>query len=266
MYRRALAVSAVAIALSTVAMSPMFAAASAATPSIVTIAQVQGSGATTPLFGQTVTVHGVVTAVLPGLGGVYLQSASSSGIAGASDGIFVAMRESSFSVGDLVGVTGEAGEKASQTQIVATSVSVIQAAAGLPAATPLPDSVVGAARESYEGMLVTPSGPYYLDSIDNREGSLVLSAGSKTADAATRLILDDGTAGVVTTQPFLGADTVIRPGDTLVAPQKALVLGAGASGYRLEPTIPLVASSDLSYKPKFTAASPRLGDAPVLAP
>ncbi len=266
MYRRALAASGAAIALSLVAMSPMFAATAATTPAVVSIAKVQGSGKTTPLAGQTVTVDGIVTAVLPGLGGLFVQSAIPSGIVGASDGIFVATKRASLSAGDLVSVTGVAGEVRKQTQIAARSVTLMKAGAGLPTVTPLPADVVGSAREAYEGMLVSPTGTYYLDATHDRAGSLVLSAGAATADPSNRIVLDDGTNAIVAIQPFLVADTAIRPGDTLVAPQRPLVLGAGASGYRLEPLVTLKPGTDLSYKPRFVAVTPRLGGAPTIAP
>lgn len=266
MYRRALAASGVAIALSLVAMSPMFAASASTGPAVVAIADVQGTGATTPLAGRTVVVHGVVTAVLPGLGGLYVQSATSSGIAGASDGIFVSTKNVAFSAGDLVSVSGVAREVKTQTELGSASVTLIQAGAGLPAVTALPDSTEGAAREALEGMLVAPAGSYYLDATENSTGSLLLSAGSATGTAANHVLLDDGTDATVSTQPFLLSDTVIRPGDTLVAPARGLVLGAGASGYRLEPVVQLKSSTGLAYKARFTAVSPRLGSAPTLAP
>jgi predicted extracellular nuclease len=243
----------------------MFAAASTP-PVAVPIADVQGTGASTPLAGHTVTVDGIVTATLPGLGGMYVQSAKSSAVAGASDGIFVRTRHIDVNCGDRVAVTGVAGEIASQTQIAADSVRLMRASVGLPAATPLPATVVGDAREAYEGMLVTPTGAYYLDAIDNPTGSLRLSAGSRQADAANRILLDDGTSAAVSTQPYLVPDSVITAGDTLVAPKRPLVLAAGASGYVLEPSMRLDPSSALSYKPKFSAATPRLGGAPTVAP
>jgi hypothetical protein len=69
------------------------------------IGQVQGSGASTPLGGQQVTVRGVVVGDLPGLSGFYLQDADGDGDSATSDGIFV---ESGVPVdlGDTVAVTG----------------------------------------------------------------------------------------------------------------------------------------------------------------
>src|SRR6185312_126685 len=89
-------------------------AALAATPDH-SIAQVQGTGSSTPLLGQTVTVEGVVTADYRGASnfrGLFIQSATSAGIAGASDGVFVYLTQAnpSVAIGDLVSVTGVAGE------------------------------------------------------------------------------------------------------------------------------------------------------------
>src|SRR5690606_18897950 len=137
-----------------------------------TIAEVQGTGAATPLSGQTVTVEGVVTgyyAAPSNYRGLYLQTAGSGGASdatpGASDGLFVYFNQAypPVAVGDLVRVTGTAGENGGQTQITATTASafeLLQAGAGLPEAAPLPDTVVGTAREAYEGMLVQPTGDY----------------------------------------------------------------------------------------------------------
>ncbi|MDF2576337.1 MAG: hypothetical protein K0S05_3249, partial [Agromyces sp.] len=56
-----------------------------------TIAQVQGTGASTPLSGATVTVEGVVTADhrVGGYAGFYIQTPGPDTTPGASDGIFV---------------------------------------------------------------------------------------------------------------------------------------------------------------------------------
>ena len=93
-------------------------AALAATPDH-SIAEVQGTGASTPLAGQTVTVEGVVTADYRGVSnfrGLFIQSASPAGIAGASDGLFVYLNQANpaVSIGDLVTVTGVAGENGGQ--------------------------------------------------------------------------------------------------------------------------------------------------------
>lgn len=298
--RRLAAVATAAIAalgLTSLVATPAFAA-----DVTHTIAEVQGTGATTPLGGQVVTVEGVVTgyyAAPSNYRGLYLQTAGSGGASdatpGASDGIFVYVNQAypAVSVGDLVKVTGTAGENGGQTQLSATTASafeLVQAGAGLPDATALPDTVVGDAREPLEGMLVQPTGDYRLASSHElyNFGSLWLSAGgelvksTETTDAgpaadaiaaanlARRLIVDDGysirvdNSQHVGEQPYFTAGTVVRNGDRFVAPAKAMVLGYGFNAWRLQPQVPITDASDASYKPTFETLNPRPATAPVV--
>jgi 5'-nucleotidase len=291
--RRLAAVATAAIAalgLSTLTATPAFAA-----DVTHTIAEVQGTGATTPLNGQTVTVDGVVTGyynAASGYRGLYLQSADSGGATdatpGASDGIFVYFNQLNpqVAIGDLIRVTGTPGEYQGQTQLTATTASayeLLEAGVGLPEATPLSDTVVGDAREAYEGMLVQPTGDYRLASSHElyNFGSLWLSAGgelvksTETTDAgpaadaiaasnlARRLIVDDGysirvdNSQHVGDQPYFTADVVVRNGDRFVPPAHAMVLGYGFDNWRLQPQVPLTDASDASYKPTFETLNPR---------
>jgi 5'-nucleotidase len=262
------------------------------------IAEVQGTGIETPFAGQSVTVQGVVTGDYRGVSnfrGMFIQSASSSGVSGASDGIFVYLNQAnpSVAIGDLVSVTGTAGENGGQTQISATAadqVTLVTARVGVPAAVALPDTVVGAAREQFEGMLVNPTGNYFLSSTHQLYsfGSLWLSAGSlavkstETTDAgpaadkitaanqAARLLVDDGYSIRVDnkahpgTQPYLSRDLVVRNGDRFVPPTKAMILGEGFGDYRLEPSIPINDASPAAYKPTFHTTNPRPATSPVV--
>jgi 5'-nucleotidase len=143
--------------------------ASAAVPTH-TIAQVQGTGATTPLpIGTVVTVEGIVTGDLRtgGYRGLYVQTAGSGGTPdqtpGASDGIFVFTQNATHAtvdIGDLVDVTGAVSEFNTVTQITANtegSIELVTDEAGLPTVANLPANVVGSAREAFEGMLVLPT-------------------------------------------------------------------------------------------------------------
>lgn len=296
--RRLAAVSTAAIAalgLSSLVATPAFAA-----DVTHTIAEVQGTGATTPLSGQTVTVEGVVTGyydAASGYRGLYLQTAGSGGdtdaTPGASDGIFVYFNQLNPSVaaGDLIRVTGTPGEYQGQTQLTATAAEayeLVEAGAGLPAVTPLPDTVVGDAREAYEGMLVQPTGDYRLASSHElyNFGSLWLSAGgelvksTETTDAgpdanaiaaanlAKRLIVDDGYSIRVDNnahageQPYFTTETVVRNGDRFVPPAEAMILGYGFDNWRLQPQTPLTDASDPVYKPTFETLNPRPATAP----
>lgn len=279
-----------ALGLSSLVATPAFAAYVTHT-----IADVQGSEAASPLVGSTVTVEGVVTADhrVGGYKGVYLQTQGSGGDAdatpGVSDGIFVFLGDSNppVSVGDLVTATGAVSEYFGLTQITASAAGAIElvaSGAGAPAATALPDTVVGADREQFEGMLVAPSGTYRLSSSHQlfNFGTLWLSAGEDqlvksteqvppgdeanaiaAANRANRLLLDDGYNIQVGNnahpgeQPYFTADTVVRAGDTAQFPAQPYVLSYGFDDWRLQPVVPITDASDASYKPTFLPTNPR---------
>jgi 5'-nucleotidase len=284
-------------AVSTLALAAVLVPAAAQADPTHTIAEVQGTDAATPLLGTTVTVQGVVTADhrgSGGYGGIYVQTAGSGGATdatpGASDGIFVFLntRTTPAVVGDLVEVTGVAGEYFGLTQINASGapdlVTVVTPAADLdpalvPAPVPLPDEVVGADREQYEGMLVTPEGDYRVSSMHevDRFGSVWLAAGSvpvkstevarpgtdadqiAAANRAATILLDDGRNAQVTTatQPYLVADDVVRIGDRVDFGDLAYVLHYGFDRWRLQPTTPLTATTSDDLEPTFVEANPR---------
>ncbi|MFS4505769.1 ExeM/NucH family extracellular endonuclease [Clavibacter sp. Sh2141] len=291
---RPLAVAtALALGLSALVASP----AEAAT---VSIADVQGTGSATPLAGQVVTVEGVVTADyrgVSGYAGIVIQTAGSGGAAdatpGASDGVFVYLGSAApvVAIGDLVRVTGTASERQGQTQVAATATELVQAAVGVPAAAPLPDTLRGADRESLESMLVTPTGDYRVGSAHQLEnfGTLWLSAGAelpvKSTDQvrpgaeadriaadnrARRLLLDDGFNIQLTnaaypagaTQPYYTAEQVVRNGDVPVFPQTPYVLAYGFDDWRLQPTTPLTSLDAAGRVPTFTSGNPRPASSP----
>lgn len=132
---------------------------------------VQGSGATSPLNGQAVTVRGVVTGDFqdngsPGsLGGFFLQSESPDGDAMTSDGIFVydgPAPMTDVSEGEVASVSGTVTERFGETQIVAADVTVAGAGSVQPSDILLPvasvmqnsDGEAVADLEHVEGMLV----------------------------------------------------------------------------------------------------------------
>ena len=105
-------------------------------PTDATIAEIQGTGATSPLDGDDVVTDGVVTALYPtgGFNGFYLQTPGTGGdttdaTPGASDGVFVygqSVDEGLLAIGDHVEVTGTvaeytqtvSGQTSSLTQVV----------------------------------------------------------------------------------------------------------------------------------------------------
>ena len=266
-------------------------AAAHAAPPTHSIAQVQGTGATSELVGTTVTVEGVVTADhrTGGYRGIYLQTPGSGGAAdadGASDGIFVYLgsRTVTLAIGDLVQVTGPVSEYFGLTQISATrasdTIDVVSSGNALPEAVPLPDTVRGADREQFESMLVAPEGAYVVSSTHELAnfGSVWLSAGADSpvkstevarpgpdaqaiadANAAARLILDDGKNNRVTatTQPYATAGDPLRTGDGVDFGGEVYVLHYGFDLWRLQPTLPIDASTPADAKASFPEQNPR---------
>lgn len=267
-----------------------------------TIADVQGTGPATPLNGAVVTVEGVITAdhrnaTGSGYRGFYLQtpdSASPDFTPGASDGIFLfaANANPGVALGDLVRVTGTAQEFNGQTQLAATTdaaYELVTAGYGSPAPAVLPNSVTGAAREAYEGMLVVPESAVLSSTHQNASfGSLWLNVGAPAvkatelvdagpdaleiaaANRANRLLLDDGysiradSAAHTAEPPYLTAGTVVRNGDQFVSPAGGMVLGWGFDDWRLQPQVPLSSASPAEYAqylPTWSALNPR-EDAP----
>lgn len=273
---------------------------SAAVAATHTIAEVQGAEASSPLVGATVTVEGVVTADYRtgGYKGIVIQTQGSGGDAdatpGASDGIFVYLNAlaPTLAIGDLVSVTGTVSEYFGMTQLTPTAlagIEVLTAGAGVPALTPLADTVVGTDREQYENMLVAPTGTYTLASSHQlfNFGTLWLNAGADlnvkstettqpgdeaaaiaAANRANRILLDDAWSLQVTNrnhpgeQPYFTTGTVVRNGDTVDFSDSGYILQWGFDDWRLQPTVPIDDASPAELKAGFTAANPR----PVTAP
>lgn len=194
----------------------------------VTIAEIQGEGASSPLDGDVVTTQGVVTGLWPtaaGLDGFTIQTGGTGESAGAaSDGVFVestgAFDESTLSLGDSVEVTGTVDENFGLTAVEATAVSVLAAEDALDAVTPLETAypTTDAGREAVESMLVAPTdtltvtNTYSIDGGGNAFAEIGLAtgttpllqptdvedfqtgdiAGVKADNAARGVVLDDG--------------------------------------------------------------------------
>ncbi len=164
------------------------------------ISAVQGSGATSPLEGQTVTVRGIVTGDFQendaddrrNLGGFYIQDAPPDLELATSDGVFVFDGDNpatDIDAGDLVEVTGTVVEHFGETQISAGSVRVVGRGGvvarplSLPfiAATTNSDGDPVADLERYEGMVVELLGTLTVSGHHNLErfGTVVLSEGGR---------------------------------------------------------------------------------------
>lgn len=254
-----------------------------------TIADVQGSGATTPIPGTVVTIEAVVTADYrnatgSGFRGFFVQTPGSTGAdftPGASDGLFVFASNANpaVAIGDLVRITGPVSEFNGQTQITANTDAaweLVTPAVGVPAPTLLANSVVDGAREQFEGMLVTPESAFLSSTHTNGSfGSVWLNVGAlavkgtELADAgpdslaiaaankANRLLVDDGysiradSAAHVNAPPYLRADTVVRNGDQFVAPAAGMVLSWAFNDWQLEPQVPLSSGSPAEHAGYF---------------
>ena len=169
-----------------------------------TIAEVQGTGADTPLAGSKVTVEGIVTADhrTGGYNGVYVQTVGTGGnrpvAAGtASDGVFVffgtsAANAPAVAIGDQVRVTATVSEFNGLTELTTAAKADTQVCAtgvALPAPVALSLPLDDAARESVESMLVAPAGAYTVSDVfnTNRYGEVILAGGSDVARIPTDL-------------------------------------------------------------------------------
>ena len=119
---------------------------------------IQGSGAATPLLGQTLNISAIVTQVEPGLSGFYVQEEDADADAdpATSEGIFIFAPGAGVAQGDLVEITGTANEFFDLTQLnMVSDVTVVSSGNVLPTASilNLPVSDVGD-FEAVEGMRV----------------------------------------------------------------------------------------------------------------
>ncbi|TQL68063.1 putative extracellular nuclease [Nocardioides albertanoniae] len=207
------------------------AARAATAAEAVTIADIQGTGAASPLDGETVTTSGIVTAAYPsgGFYGFYLQTSGTGGELDlgdhdASDAVFVYQPRSAGAVtvepGDAVTVTGEVTEYAGLTEVsVAAAGDIVTDGSGSidPVVSRWPASA--AQKESLEGMLLAPQGDFTVSNTYGVEnyGELGLAhgdhpllqptevarPGSEEADAveednaARGIVLDDGSSSTL---------------------------------------------------------------------
>ncbi|SMO69284.1 hypothetical protein SAMN06273567_10359 [Geodermatophilus aquaeductus] len=251
------------------------------------IGAVQGTGAATPLAGQTVTVRGVVVGDVEGFSGFYLQDPDGDGDAATSDGVFV-FSPVAVDLGDTVAVTGQAQEFGGQTQITSrTDVAVCAdgTAADLPAPAPLDLPADDATRERLEGMRVAPADTLTVSEVFDLTsfGELTLSEGGLlvqptelarpgtpeaaevAADNALRsIVLDDGLSARVgtTTRPYLSPTTPVRVGDALSFAEP-LVLGYGFTAWRLQPADGTAAGVFAPQNTRTAAPEPVGGDVQI---
>ncbi|WP_382160973.1 ExeM/NucH family extracellular endonuclease [Hydrogenophaga sp. ANAO-22] len=250
----------------------------------LTIPQVQGSGAQSPLVGQAATVRGVVTLVTNN--GFFLQDQVGDGDASTSDGLFVFTSSTpgaNVVAGNELSVTGTVTEYRTGTgaqavarpltQLTTPTIALLSTGHTVaPTVITLPEVAEGE-LERYEGMLVHIATPLTASQnfFQGRYGQVTLSAegrlekptnrhpaGSVEAlamedeNARRRILLDDGLSiQNPDPTPYLGADTTLRAGDVLPSGVTGVIdyglatnLTDGISDYKIHPTEPVVFSRE----------------------
>ena len=163
------------------------------TPVAKTIAEVQGTGSSSPLVGENVIIKGVVTAAYPvgGFHGFYLQTQGTGpepSASGASDGVFVFQSVTSSAldpdavVGNYVQVTGKVSEFSGLTEVTAPAADIVDAGEDFSPVQALnvPWPTTDAARESVESMLFQPTGAFTVTNTfaTNQFGEVGLAVGT----------------------------------------------------------------------------------------
>ncbi|WP_445155319.1 ExeM/NucH family extracellular endonuclease [Arthrobacter sp. Hor0625] len=251
------------------------------------IAEIQGTGAASPLAGSAVTTRGKVTAAFPtgGFAGFYLQTPGTGGELTpanhtASDAIFVyaPAAVASVQIGDYVQVTGDVAEYYGMTQINAASVTQLTEAAPEVKATGFTLPADEAFRESLEAMLLAPQGPVTVaDNYSlNQYGEIGLAGGTTpleqptavapygsaeytgtvAANAARGIKLDDGAstnflkdaATKAQTLPYLTTTDHVRVGSPVTF-KTNVVLSYANSSWKFQPLSQLTAENADTVQP-----------------
>lgn len=257
------------------------------------IYQIQGNGAAAAISG-VVTTQGVVVGdyegASPAQRGFFLQDLNGDGDESTSDGIFVFNgTNNSVSLGQVVRVTGSAGEFQEQTQISSVTSLVdcgsIASVEPVDVTLPFPSATFA---EQYEGMLVRlPQTLYVTEHFQlGRFGQVVMSSEARlqqptnvttpgvdaialqTSNNLNRIIIDDAIQNQNPDPILFGRDgqplsasNTLRGGDTatgIVGVMTYTWAGNSASGnaYRVRPINALNGSA------QFVAANPRPDSAP----
>jgi predicted extracellular nuclease len=173
------------------------------------IYEIQGSGNTSPLVGNTVTTSGIITGIKQGSsGGFFIQDPAGDGDTQTSDGIFVFMGSSlpaAVAIGNRVQVTGKVQEfipSADPNQHSVTELSSSPTVTLISTSQPLPTPVTISSSDT----LVNE-----LDNLERYEGMLV-TVPSLTVVGATQGSINEPNATVSSTGVFFGVVTgVARP-------------------------------------------------------
>jgi predicted extracellular nuclease len=276
----------------------VLALAGTAQAAVTPIYTIQGSGASSPLAGQSVTSSGVVTRLTNN--GFFLQDPAGDGDATTSDGLFVFTSSApTVAVGQLIqlngvvtefdvslGTSNPAAEARPLTELSSPSaITLLGSGSITPTAVTLPVPQADG-LERYEGMLVTLTGPtntpltVQQNYFQGRYGQLTVAAGGRRetptnrhrpgSDAAlalasdnarSTLLLDDGSSFQnPNPTPYMTADGVARAGDTVATLTGTLDFGLATSS----------SAGIVAYRlqptvaPVFTASNPRPATPPAV--
>lgn len=255
---------------------------------VTPIAQIQGTGPTSPLAGAQVKTRGIVTAVYPtgGFAGYTIQTPGTGGDVDlathtASEAVFVysSATVAEASVGSYVEVTGAVSEFNGLTEITVAAGGLVpvaeEVAPVVPAAIPFPKT--DAEREVFESMLIAPQGAFTVsDTYDtNLYGEIGLAAdsspllnptaaglpGSEASTAAQSrnaeigVLLDDGasinfnsTANKAVPLPYLSTTAPVRVGAPVTF-TASVVLDYRNGAWKFQPTTQLTPDNAASVQP-----------------
>ncbi|WNM23761.1 ExeM/NucH family extracellular endonuclease [Demequina capsici] len=238
-------------------------------PSVTKISAIQGSGETSPLTGQIVTIEGVVVGDYQGDGGDYQLSgfhvqsldADADGDPATSEGVFVYDYSDPVALGDLVSVTGKVTEYKGVTEIGSvTDVTVMSSGNTVTPATVTLPLTSADELERYESMLVTFPQALSVTELYNqaRYGEVLLSSGGRldqptavvapgpdaialqAANDLNQITLDDATNAQNPWPLVYGVDgqnvtssTSLRGGDTVTGLVGVLDYYQSGGGYRV---------------------------------
>ena len=158
-------------------------------PTEHTIAEIQGTGDTSPYAGDRVITEGVVTAAYPagGFSGYVIQTNGTGGgddqTPDASDAVYVFQPSGTVTatVGDLVKVTGTVSEFHGLTELDVSAADLQDEDAADPGVTPrvMAYPTTDAGREAHESELISPTGQFTVsDNFDtNQYGEIGLATG-----------------------------------------------------------------------------------------
>jgi len=249
---------------------PLFLGACVASnrPGTIPIGEVQGSGAQSPVLGESVVVEGIVVEVsAEGLGGFFIEDPTGDGELATSDGLFVLLAPGAAvpDVNELVRVAGTVVELGDgETTLTALDDPEITLLGQKMPPPPIPVNAPppGGNWERYEAMLVTIPADLTISGTNafSRFGELTASFDGRLyaptevaspGDAARtemrnndirRLLLDDSDVRELTSPP-----SYFPSGASATAPLRTGSVVRGATGvldqrrgqYRLQLTVPL---------------------------